>query len=132
MCPTHPIVPNKYRGTSDYNEVLQRLIQAAREHQLIYYEEDVATIMGLKGKGNHMANETGHLLGEISEDEHNQGRPMLSSIVVHKAGKDKGIPGNGFFNLAVSLGKLSANATDQERQAFWQNERDAIYREWAQ
>jgi len=132
MNDTHPVVPNKYRGTSDYDEVLQRLIQAAREHQLIHYEEDVAVIMGLQGKRNHMSKETGYLLGEISEDEHNQGRPMLSSVVVRKMGKNKGIPGEGFFNLAVSLGKLSANATAQEKEEFWRNELNATYSKWAQ
>jgi len=130
MCATHPVVSNKYRGTSDYNEVLQRLIQAAREHQLIHYEDEVAVIMGLQGKGNYMAKETGHLLGEISEDEHNQRRPMLSAVVVHKTGKEKGIPGSGFFDLAASLGKLNANATDQEKRQFWENELNQVYTEW--
>jgi len=130
MCAKHPIVSNKYRGTTTYREVLERLIQTAHEHQLIHYEEDVATIMGLQGRGNHMAKETGHILGEISEDEHNQDHPMLSAVVVRKTGKNKGIPGDGFFNLAISLGKLGANATDQEKKAFWQNELNQVYEEW--
>ena len=130
MCATNPIVPNKYRGTTTYHEVLKRLIKAAREHQIIHYEDDVAVIMGLQGKANHMANETGHILGEISEDEYNQGRHMLSAVVVKKTVKDKGIPGKGFFTVAVGLGKLGANTTDQEKREFWRNELNQVYAEW--
>jgi len=131
MCAILPVVPNKYRGTSDYNEVLQRLIQTAREHQLIHYEDEVAVIMGLQGKGNYMAKETGHLLGEISEDEHNQRRPMLSAVVVQKTGKDKGIPGDGFFTLACNLYKLEENTTPEQKKVFWRNELNQVYEEWS-
>ncbi len=70
MCATHPIVPNKYRGTTTYHKVFCRLIQAALARQPIHYE-DVAAIMNLPGRGQHMLKETGHMLGEISEDEQN-------------------------------------------------------------
>jgi len=89
--------------------------------------------MNLQGRGQHMAKETGHILGEISEDEHNQDRPspMLSAVVVQKTGKKKGIPGDGFFVLAVNLGKLGSNATDQGKRQFWENELQETYRQWA-
>ena len=130
MCATHPIVPNKYRGTTTYHKVFCRLIQTALARQPIHYE-DVAAIMNLQGRGQHMSKETGHILGEISEDEHNQGRPMLSAVVVQKTGKEKGIPGDGFFGLAVDLGELGSNATDQGKRQFWENELQETYRQWA-
>ena len=130
MCATHPIAPNKYRGTTTYHKVFCRLIQAALARQTIHYE-DVAAIMNLQGKGQHMSKETGHILGEISEDEHNQDRPMLSAVVVQKTGKEKGIPGDGFFGLAVDLGKLDPNATDQGKRQFWENELQDTYTQWA-
>ena len=43
------------------------------------------------------------LLGELSEDEDEQGRGMLSVLVVHKTGDQK--PGQGFFDLAMELGR---------------------------
>ena len=127
MCATHPIVPKKYRGTTTYHKVFCRLIQAAHARQPIHYGE-IAAIMNLQGTGQHMAAETGHILGEISEDEHNQGRHMLSSVVVRQ---QDGIPGNGFFVLAVDLNKLDSNATDQEKRQFWENELQETYRQWA-
>ena len=133
MCDTHPIVPNKYRGTTTYYKVFSKLIQAACEQQPIYYEEDVATIMGLQGKGNYMAKETGRVIGEISEDEYNQvpRRPMLSAVVVNKTGENKGIPGDGFFTLACQLGKLGEDATDEEKRNFWEKELNQVYEIWS-
>ena len=129
MCATHPIVPNKYRGTTTYHKVFCRLIQAATTKQKVYYKQ-IAAIVGLRESGHNMAAETGHILGEISEDEH-PGRPMLSAVVVHKTGEEKGIPGDGFFVLAINLGKLGSNATDQGKRQFWQNELQETYRRWA-
>jgi hypothetical protein len=121
-----------YRGTTTYHKVFSRLIQAAENRQTIFYEE-VTSIMGLRGKANYMANQAGIILGEISKDEHNQNpsRPMLSSVAVSKTGKDKGIPSKGFFNLAVSLGKLQENAADDEKRLFWLKELEATYTKWA-
>jgi len=130
MCPTDPIVPNKYRGTTTYHKVFCRLIQVALAGRVIHYE-DVAVVMNLQERGQYMAKETGHILGEISEDEDNQGRPMLSAVVVQKTGKRKGIPGKGFFGLAVDLQKLDSNATDQEKRQFWENELQETYSRWA-
>ncbi len=131
MSNTHPVVSNKYRGKPVYHKVFCRLIQAAAERQTIFYEEEVAAIMGLKGKGNYMAKQAGHILGEISEDEHNQKRPMLSSVAVSKTGKNKGIPSHGFFTLAVNLGKIRAKSTDKEKRLFWLKELEKTYRVWA-
>jgi hypothetical protein len=43
-----------------------------------------------------------HLLGQISVEEDAAGRGMLSALVVHK---DDGMPGEGFFDLAQTLGR---------------------------
>ena len=130
MCATHPIAPNKYRGTTTYHKVFCRLIQAALARQTIHYE-DVAAIMNLQGKGQHMSKETGHILGEISEDEHNQDRPMLSAVVVQKTGKEKGIPGDGFFTLACQLNKIEENTTPEQKKDFWRNELNQVYEKWS-
>ncbi len=43
------------------------------------------------------------LLGEISEEEDEAGRGMISALVVHKTGDMQ--PGPGFFNVAKDLGR---------------------------
>ncbi len=117
-------VSTKYRGTKEFLLVYSELIQAARRRGTVTYK-GVAELMGLPLTGNYMGAETGHLLGEISEDEHCHGRPMLSAIAVSTSG----MPGPGFFVLARSLGKLADTSGDPERR-FWENEREAVYAAW--
>jgi len=75
------VVSDKYRGSKEYFLVYCELIKAARYGGLTTYQA-IAQIMGLPLTGHHMSAETGHILGEISEDEINHGRPMLSAIAV--------------------------------------------------
>ena len=65
-----------------------------------------------------------HMLGEISTEEDQGGRGMLSVVVVHKDG-DK-MPGSGFFELARRLGR---DPTD--RLACWASEMQLVQRSWA-
>src|SRR5437764_15237002 len=96
-----PIVADKYRGSTKYFHVLAELVRAAQYQGLTTYQ-DIAFIMGLPLQGSHMGAEVGHILGEISEDEVEAGRPMLSSLAVSI--KEK--PSEGFYNLARRLGRL--------------------------
>jgi hypothetical protein len=117
-----PIVKSKYRGTTKYVHVLAELVRAAQYRGLTTYQ-DIAVIMGLPIKGAYMGSETGHVLGEISEDEVNAGRPMLSAVAVnvnHKAGP-------GFFGLAKELGRMAAREDEAE---FWEREVKAVYDAW--
>ncbi len=118
------IVSDKYRGTKEYYLIHSELITAARYKGTITYQE-IAQIIGLPLRGGHMAAEIGHLLGEISEDEFNAGRPMLSSIAVNV----QRFPGPGFFKLARSLGKLSEESKQAEND-FWEEESEAVYGTW--
>jgi hypothetical protein len=116
------IVPSKYRGTQHHARVLRELITAAEFRGVTTYQ-DIAQIMGLPLKGSHMSREVGWILGEISEDEHRAGRPMLSAVAVNV----EFVPGDGFFELARNLGKLNPQA---DEVAFWKMERDAVYAAW--
>lgn len=116
------IVKDKYRGTKNYAIVYKELITAAKYRGTLTYQE-IARIIGIRTYGGHMALETGQILGEISEDEVTNGRPMLSAIAVGV----KGFPSPGFFKLARELGKI--NLGDDERQ-FWQTECKALYNIW--
>jgi len=117
-------MPKEYRGTQEYALVYCELITAAKYRGTVTYQE-VAKLIGLPLEGNYMGAQIGQLLGEISEDEVSHGRPMLSAIVVNTTG----IPGPGFFGLAVQLGKLDSTDKDKE-QAFWKKEQRAIYETW--
>ena len=57
------------------------------------------------------------LLGDISREENKAGRGMLSVVVVHKDGPNRGRPGNGFFILAQELGRDT-----RDRENFWISE----------
>ena len=120
-----PVVKTKYRGTKEYFIVLAELITAARFRGVVTYQE-VAKLIGFPLTGSYMGAEIGNLLGEISEDHHDLGYPMLSAIVVTISG----LPGPGFFNCANRLGRYEGKTTDDERE-FWEKEVDAVHRTWS-
>jgi predicted nuclease of predicted toxin-antitoxin system len=74
-------------------------------------------------QGNYMSREIGQLLGEISEDEVQAGRPMLSAVAGSAAGKT----GGGFFDLARELGRLPVGA---DEVPFLRQEQEAVYLAW--
>ncbi|MBZ0282892.1 MAG: hypothetical protein K8L97_19285 [Anaerolineae bacterium] len=119
-----PIVKDKYRGSKEYHLVYSELINAARNRGKTTYQQ-IAEIMGLPLSGNHMGLEVGQMLGEISEDENNQGRPMLSSVVTRADGS----VGDGFFALARDFGKLTDD-TPEGKERFCQTEREKVYTVW--
>jgi alkylated DNA nucleotide flippase Atl1 len=102
----------------------QKKIQAARNKQPIFYGK-IAEIMGLPQSGDHMARETGQILGEIGEYEHTHNRPLLSAVVVRS---DKEKPGKGFFTLARELGELEENI---DEGTFWKREIKRVYDTWS-
>ena len=116
--------PTKYRGSTEYLLVYGELIKAARYRGLTTYQA-VAEIMGLPLRGNYMGKEVGHMLGEISQDELDHGRPMLSALAVGVSG----LPGSGFFSLARELGKLQERSKEAQRR-FWEEEKAAVYKAW--
>jgi hypothetical protein len=116
------IVRDKYRGTTKYFHVLAELIRAAQYQGTTTYQ-DIAVIMGITVTGSHMGKETGKILGEISEDEVDAGRPMLSAVAVNV----HGIASEGFYSLARDLGLLKPG---QNERKFWEQQRDAVYEIW--
>lgn len=113
---------HKYKGISEYHAVLERLkVIGSNRRQTDY--STVFAIMKLK-PGNQAAREAGHLLGEICDQMHKEGKPMLSALVVRQ---DTGKPGDGFFEMATKLGRLPANASEQEKDEFWKREVNAVF-----
>ena len=99
-------------------EARQAMIAVAARRRVIAYSDLVAEIrsLDLEPQGEHLA----HMLGEISAAEHEAGRGMLTVVVVHKHG-DR-MPGQGFFQLARSLGHGT-----KDRKAFWIGELEKVY-----
>ncbi|GAA5531016.1 hypothetical protein [Herpetosiphon gulosus] len=116
--------PPKYAGSQVYLRVYSHLIATAERRERTTYGA-IATLMGLPPSGNHMGREIGIMLGEISEAEHAQRRPMLSAIVVNT----NGMPGPVFFVLAHELGRYQGTTKDDEAR-FWHAEEDAVYAAW--
>ena len=73
----------------------------------------------------------GAMLGEISTDSCNKSpdHGMLSVIVVHKTGDQR--PGKGFFECAVTLGRLPPAASQAEKDELWAREMDTVLRSYA-
>jgi hypothetical protein len=90
------------------------LVENAGRRQLLAYSET--------GLGRNVV---GKLLDDINRSEHEQGRPLLSVIVVHLG---KTMPGEGFFMCARDLGLYQAG---QDRAAFVEHEREAVFTIWA-
>lgn len=118
------VVERKYFGEEFFDKVYCKLIQTARNRQVITYGE-IAEIMGLPPAGQYMSRETGQMLGEISEYEHLHGRPLLSAVVVRG---DKKMPGEGFFTLSRQLGELGEN---MDERTFWERELKRVYDIWS-
>ena len=62
-----------------------------------------------------------HLLGAVFEEEHEAGRPALTSIVTHKYGDRE--PGSGFYEMARALGYRFS-----EPYVFWAEQVQAVFK----
>lgn len=83
------------------NEARDILIERAKVRGMIAYSDlaKQVTKINLKAHDPRFF----HFLGEISVEEEEAGRGLLTVIVVHKSGDMQ--PGPGFFELAGSLGR---------------------------
>jgi hypothetical protein len=115
---------NKYVGTKEYPLVYGELITAARYRGVTTYQA-VAQIMGLPLTGNYMGAQVGQMIGEISEEEIRNGRPMLSALVVNT----HGVPSDGFYTWAKDLGRYKDDSK-QTKEEFWRQEIEAVYSTW--
>jgi len=98
---------------------------AAKNKQIVWYSGLVSGLTTVRielDQPDHRA-VLAEFLGEISINEHEHKRPLLSSIVVKKSGVME--PGPGFFDLAESLGKLEGDKT-----GYWQWEVRKVFEYW--
>ena len=78
--------------------VYNYLVQCAAASSETTYEE-VALATGLPSSGNALGTTLSPILGNIFRWCKENRLPHLTSIIVRKSGKDKGLPGAGFWEL---------------------------------
>ena len=66
----------------------------------------------------------GRPLDEISIYEYQNGRPLLSAVVVHVSGDC--MPGTGFFDTARKLGRYKGN----NQRSYWRKELELVWDYW--
>ena len=113
---------DKWMNTKEYFVTYSLMVNAAQHHGFVTYQE-VAQANGFPTFGSYMGRVVGELVGLVSENEVDQGRPMMSSIVVGVSGK----PGKGYFDWAKELGLLNEG---EDEDAFWHAECEKIYEAW--
>lgn len=94
------------------------LAEYARRRQMIPYSDFVKRLKSIKLE--HRDPRLFHFLGEISAEENDAGRGMLTALVVHKSGDMQ--PGPGFFELAKKLGHKTADI-----EKFWIEEVKKVF-----
>ncbi len=94
-------------------DIRQRLIQAARVGEVVFYQD-----LGV-GRGKVL----GQILSDVSEYEHDKGRPLLSAIAVSKV---KGMPNEGFWNIAPVPYALP----NKQRPVYWARELMKVIDGW--
>lgn len=104
-------------------EMREILIERARARGTISYSELVAGVKSITLEPHSHSLDA--ILGEISSEEDNNGRGMLTVIVVHKSGDMQ--PGPGFFELAKELGHDTSDITK-----CWIDEVNRVHAQWSQ
>jgi hypothetical protein len=118
------VVADKYVDTKDYITVVRALLAAARKRGTIFHF-DVAAMMGLPPLAADSHVEVNQMLAEIAQNEHLQGRPILSALAIDT----RNSPGETFFAIARRLGRLTGESPSDE-QTFWREEVEAVYIRW--
>jgi hypothetical protein len=113
------VPPEKWEAAK--REISAILIEKAKQRAMIPYSELVGRVNSVGF--NAFDTRLFAILGQISVTEHEQGRPLLSVLVVHKTGDMQ--PGEGFFELAQALGR---NTSDVLKA--WIEEVQKVYQYW--
>jgi len=100
----------------------QAMIEVARKRGMITYSDLVKQITAIQFDPYDIR--LFHMLGEVSSEEYNHNRGMLTAVVVHKYGDME--PGSGFWILADHLGLKITNKLE-----LWISELHKVHRVWS-
>lgn len=106
----------------------EKLVELAKSKTLAAYS-DVAPLIGLDMSKDQDRDEIARKLGDIVFYEHDNGRPMLTALVVHY-GNDNN-PGEGFFSAAEKIGLYKGSRNPIKRLTFWSNQVTLVHNQWA-
>ena len=108
--------------------IYNRLIELARGNRSISYQKlSDQCNLGYDMHNPDDRNKIGSLLGEISTEEHGNGRPLISVLVFRD---DTNIPGDGFFELAQKLGKYNGSDNQIAKDNFFVSEFRNVCEYW--
>jgi len=105
-----------------HDAIREKLIEVAREDNVTFYG-DISPMAGLDMSLPNDRYEIGVILDGINQDEHAEGRPLLSAVVVQR-GTFR--PGQGFFTMARGMGLFSGD--DEDR--FYSDELRRVHDYW--
>jgi hypothetical protein len=110
------------------------LVEAAVSGDYVTVPDLAKKIDILPSRGVQLAKVVNGLLWKVAAFEHKHNRPMLTAIVVKqsaaKGGKRSIYAGDGFYSCAVELGLISKDLGRADREAFWQEQYDAVHAHW--
>lgn len=106
--------------------VREYLIAAARRGEFVTYSQvNRDCHLNLDFQFQPDRNEVGRILGTIGEYEYNEGRPILSAVVIHQDDSRHGV---GFYNLCEELGLGDSDRLD--RDDYGMNEMGRCFEFW--
>ena len=111
-----------YEWEAAKGEMRVVLIERAHRGATISYSELIGRVMTITFEPESYA--FAAMLGEISSEEANAGRGMLSVVVVQKSGDMQ--PGQGFFDLAKRLGRDTSDPVK-----CWIDELKRVHHDWS-
>jgi len=107
----------------DVQIVYEQLKKIARNQKTTSYSE-MGELVGLDMSTDIGRIRIAQILDDINRHEDNEGRPLLSAIVIRK---DYNMPGTGFFDCAIALGRYNGN----DDIVFWTRELNEVLKYWA-
>lgn len=110
-----------YDRDATITEIRNILIKRAKIDKPITYKNLTRSLKTIRLQPNDP--DLFKFLDTISRSENRDGRGMLSVMVIHT--DDDKLPGDGFFKLAIELGREFNN-----REQFWKEEKDRVYNYW--
>ncbi|KAA0581022.1 hypothetical protein FZ983_08715 [Azospirillum sp. B21] len=107
-------------------DLRNHLVETAIERKVLSYL-DVAGPLGLNMGSPEDRSALSNMLCEISVHEHNNGRPLLSVVVIGREnGVPSKIPGAGFYKMASDLGFEVS-----DKLMFFVEELNRVHAYWA-
>ncbi|MHB9070767.1 MAG: hypothetical protein ACYC54_10425 [Sedimentisphaerales bacterium] len=110
-------------------ELRKLLIETAKKEGCTISYSLASNVVGLNMENITDRNTLANMLGEISWDEHENNRPLLSVVVVYGGNDVSPMPGKGFFELAREADKMKP--ADDELK-FFIEELKRVHEYWSQ